>query len=60
MEVSTERQSTRIGIGIFFSFKVIYGIQGIITEWGNVLWAAETLMSSDWFNMCSSGEFTPY
>lgn len=55
----TERQSKRIVIGLF-SFKVIYGICGIITERGNGLWTTEMLMCSDWFNACSSGEFAPY
>lgn len=50
----TERQSKRIVIGLL-SFKVIYGICGIITARGNVPWATERLTRSDWFNVRSSG-----
>lgn len=50
----TERQGKRIVIGLF-SFKVIYGICGIITARGNGLRTTETLTCSDWFNVCSSG-----
>lgn len=51
----TERQSERTVIGIL-SFKVIYGICGIITTRSNGLRTTEMLMCSDGFNACSSGE----
>lgn len=50
----SKRQSKRIVIGIL-SFKVIYGICGIITALGNGLWTTEMLTRSNWFNVCSSG-----
>lgn len=50
----SERQSESTVIGIL-SFKVIYGICGIITAPGNGLWTTEMLTHSDWFNVCSSG-----
>lgn len=50
----TEGQSKRIVIGLL-SFKVIYGICGIITAPGNGLWTTEMLTRGDWFNVCSSG-----
>lgn len=43
----SERQSKRIVIGLL-SFKVIYGICGIITAQGNGLWTTEMLTRSDW------------
>lgn len=50
----TERQSKRIVIGLL-SFKVIYGICGIITAPGNGLWTTEMLTRSDWFNVFTRG-----
>lgn len=52
----TVRRSKRMVIELF-SFRVIYGMGGIITEWGNSLWMTEMLMCSDGFNVRSSGEF---
>lgn len=55
----TERQSIRTVIGLF-SFNIIYGICGLITESGNGLQTTEMLICRDWFNACSSGEFSLY
>lgn len=47
-----ERQSKRIVIGLL-SFKVIYGICGIITAQANGLWTIEMLTCTGWFNVRS-------
>lgn len=39
----------RMVIGLFFSFRVIYGTGAIITEWGNSLWMSEMVMHADGF-----------
>lgn len=44
-----ERQSKKDGNWTFFSFRVIYGTGGIITEWGNSLWMSEMVMLTDGF-----------
>lgn len=50
----SERQSKRIAIGLL-SFKVIYGMCGIITAQSNGVWTTEMLTCGDWFNVWSSG-----